>query len=175
MRLAHHLRTERHILHRHERHGDGGCEQHGTWKVEHGIAGRTGQERLARLIARPERCGAGAGERDDRVRQGRNSRVACLCRLAVNKGGTVVADGHGLGLGEGGLGPLADPARAFVDEIALIPAVLPARDGVADGSGVGDRALQFLDKRIVGTPEQLNAGALDAIEQCLERGLAASI
>src|SRR5262245_63756486 len=123
-------------MYRHERHRDRGWQQHGTWKVKHGIAGRAERERFPLLIACPEWCRAGAGERDERVRQGCNSRVACLCRLPVDKSSAVVADRHCLGFGEGGLGTLADAARAFVDEIALIPAVLPAGDGVTDGSGV---------------------------------------
>src|SRR5262245_43449232 len=51
--LAHDLRTERHARDRHERHGDGRCEQHRTWKVEDGIAGWSRCQRLARRVAGP--------------------------------------------------------------------------------------------------------------------------
>src|SRR5262249_58392959 len=59
--LAHDLRAERHARDRHERHRDGGREQHGTWKVEDGITGRSRCQRLAPPVARPPPRGAPAG------------------------------------------------------------------------------------------------------------------
>src|SRR5262249_52229216 len=117
----------------------------------------------------------GAGERDDGIRQGSNGGVSRLRCPSVKKGAAIVGYGHCLSLGKRRLGTLADALRMLVDEVSLIPAVLPPRDGVADRCRIGDCALEFFQEWIVGSPEQLDAGTLDAFEQGPERGFAIGV
>ena len=98
--------------------------------------------------------------------------MAQLRRLAFDQSRLVLDRRHRLGLSHHGLGALADAFGVLVDQVALVPAILPGRDRVAQRARVADCLLERLDAGMIAAANERHTRAAQVPQQALECGAA---